>query len=229
MMLVVLPARRRPSGYAGHHASPFRLRRGCATRSPKGEAWWSQAGSNRRPLACHASALPAELWPLNSTVHLGRRTGMTLNHSSGPISSLFVAADVANDVGDVLVAFFLVGNEGRIIIVIVFDGLVDLDVVFRFGNRGLDLAGVLFGIGLFERDQFLGLGGFRRIGGSSRRSSRSARRGIATGGAGRRHRRNRHDLAGIGRDHGTPVQVVELLARGRANAFGSEIGFGHVW
>ena len=27
--------------------------------------WWSQAGSNRRPLACHASALPAELWPRN--------------------------------------------------------------------------------------------------------------------------------------------------------------------
>ena len=26
--------------------------------------WWSQTGSNRRPLACHASALPAELWPL---------------------------------------------------------------------------------------------------------------------------------------------------------------------
>src|SRR6187401_1471409 len=28
------------------------------------ENWWSQTGSNRRPLACHASALPAELWPL---------------------------------------------------------------------------------------------------------------------------------------------------------------------
>ena len=27
------------------------------------DVWWSQAGSNRRPLACHASALPAELWP----------------------------------------------------------------------------------------------------------------------------------------------------------------------
>src|ERR1700739_3550849 len=27
------------------------------------EIWWSQTGSNRRPLACHASALPAELWP----------------------------------------------------------------------------------------------------------------------------------------------------------------------
>ena len=25
--------------------------------------WWSQSGSNRRPLQCHCSALPAELWP----------------------------------------------------------------------------------------------------------------------------------------------------------------------
>ena len=52
-------------------SSPKRLRRarfalrlrGCATRSPKGEAWWSQTGSNRRPHACKARALPAELWP----------------------------------------------------------------------------------------------------------------------------------------------------------------------
>src|SRR6185436_11656567 len=145
-----------------------------------------------------------------------RRTGSTLNHSSGLISSLFVAADVANDVGDVLVAFFLVGNEGRIVIVIVFDGLVDFDVVFRFGNHGLDLAGVLFGIGLFQRDQFLGLGGFRHISGGGRRSSRSTRRGIAAGGPGWCDRRNRHDLARIGRDHGTLVQVVEFLTRRRA-------------
>jgi hypothetical protein len=27
-------------------------------------AWWSQTGSNRRPPACKAGALPAELWPL---------------------------------------------------------------------------------------------------------------------------------------------------------------------
>src|SRR5436190_24032103 len=92
------------------------------------EGWWSQAGSNRRPLACHASALPAELWPLNRPARLGRRAGMTLNHSSGPISSLFVAADVANDVGDVFIPFFFVGNEGRIIVVIVFDGFIDFDV-----------------------------------------------------------------------------------------------------
>ena len=28
-----------------------------------GEGWWSQSGSNRRPQACKASALPTELWP----------------------------------------------------------------------------------------------------------------------------------------------------------------------
>src|SRR6266404_1856696 len=60
--------------------------------------------------------------------------GRNPEHSSGPISSLFVAADVADDVGNVLVAFFLVGDEGGIVIVFVFDGLVDLDVVFGLGN-----------------------------------------------------------------------------------------------
>src|SRR5215469_7621329 len=29
----------------------------------RGEGWWSQPGSNRRPQACKASALPTELWP----------------------------------------------------------------------------------------------------------------------------------------------------------------------
>ncbi len=33
--------------------------------------WWSQAGSNRRPPACKAGALPAELWPPR-LVGLGR-------------------------------------------------------------------------------------------------------------------------------------------------------------
>src|SRR5687768_985024 len=28
-----------------------------------GAGWWSQPGSNRRPQACKASALPTELWP----------------------------------------------------------------------------------------------------------------------------------------------------------------------
>ena len=33
------------------------------TRNDSVECWWSQAGSNRRPPACKAGALPAELWP----------------------------------------------------------------------------------------------------------------------------------------------------------------------
>jgi hypothetical protein len=32
--------------------------------------WWSQAGSNRRPPACKAGALPAELWPLSMSFQL---------------------------------------------------------------------------------------------------------------------------------------------------------------
>jgi hypothetical protein len=31
--------------------------------------WWSQSGSNRRPPACKAGALPAELWPQASLGH----------------------------------------------------------------------------------------------------------------------------------------------------------------
>ena len=45
-----------------------RRRKSCSfawTRS-----WWSQSGSNRRPQACKASALPTELWPRS-----GKRSG----------------------------------------------------------------------------------------------------------------------------------------------------------
>src|SRR5438067_12740339 len=44
----------------------FPLRRlACQPKPPRkgGEGWWSQAESNRRPLECHSSALPTELWP----------------------------------------------------------------------------------------------------------------------------------------------------------------------
>src|SRR5579859_6760961 len=127
-----MSARLRPSGYAGHHASPSAGV--AAPRVAEGEAWWSQAGSNRRPLACHASALPAELWPrrlrtprvaapkISSAPWVVRRA---LDHTSKPTSSLLVVGDVADDVGDIVVAFFLVGDEGRIIVVIILDRLVD--------------------------------------------------------------------------------------------------------
>jgi hypothetical protein len=45
----------------------FRTKRATAARFPanptKSKKWWSQTGSNRRPHACKARALPAELWP----------------------------------------------------------------------------------------------------------------------------------------------------------------------
>ena len=38
-------------------------------------AWWSQTGSNRRPPACKAGALPAELWPLQARMTEHERRG----------------------------------------------------------------------------------------------------------------------------------------------------------
>jgi hypothetical protein len=39
---------------------------------PDDPGWWSQTGSNRRPPACKAGALPTELWPRTGT-HAPRR------------------------------------------------------------------------------------------------------------------------------------------------------------
>jgi hypothetical protein len=47
---------------------PFRKKERCFL-FPK---WWSQAGSNRRPPACKAGALPAELWPRCVYLKCGR-------------------------------------------------------------------------------------------------------------------------------------------------------------
>jgi hypothetical protein len=35
------------------------------TSKARSTSWWSQTGSNRRPPACKAGALPTELWPLS--------------------------------------------------------------------------------------------------------------------------------------------------------------------
>src|ERR1700753_2385343 len=68
--------------------------------------------------------------PVTSNADKSPRWAEDPEHSSGPISSLLVAGNVADDVGHVLVALFLVGDEGRIVAIVVFDGLVDFDVVF---------------------------------------------------------------------------------------------------
>ena len=47
------------SGVRSNHLS-YRPNAACPSAAPD---WWSQSGSNRRPPACKAGALPAELWP----------------------------------------------------------------------------------------------------------------------------------------------------------------------
>src|SRR5207245_7237705 len=71
------------------------------------------------------------------------------DHTSKATSSLLVVGDVADDVGDIVLSFFFLGDEGRIV-VIVLDGLVGLDIIDRFGNVSLGAAGRL-GIRLLER------------------------------------------------------------------------------
>src|SRR6266851_5791046 len=164
----------------------------------------AKAGGARRDRTAdllHAMQALSQLsyGPLDWPARLGRRAvAQNPEHSSGPISSLLVAADVADDVGHVLIALFLVGDEGGIVIVVVFDGLVDLNVVFRLRNDGLDLAGALLGVSFLERHQLFSLDGLRHdFGSRGSRGGTGARRGVSAGPR-RWHRRNRHDLAGIG-------------------------------
>jgi hypothetical protein len=55
----------------------------AAPRVAEGEAWWSQTGSNRRPHACKARALPAELWPRTR-----RRMRLIARHARSPSLAL---------------------------------------------------------------------------------------------------------------------------------------------
>ena len=67
-----LPAGPRPNGLNRPHGVPrsgnetdrFGRNRKPPRNAPAGfSSWWSQTGSNRRPHACKARALPTELWP----------------------------------------------------------------------------------------------------------------------------------------------------------------------
>ena len=60
--------------------------------------WWSQAGSNRRPPACKAGALPAELWPLFTCLFcdLRRCTIRSLGHVHKYTPSLAPACALLN-------------------------------------------------------------------------------------------------------------------------------------
>src|SRR4029077_18441366 len=61
LLLVEPPSRRSPVGSGG-----------AAFSKKSGRLWWSRPGSNRRPPACKAGALPAELRPRDQTTADGR-------------------------------------------------------------------------------------------------------------------------------------------------------------
>ena len=167
----------RPLGYAGHVslASGYDgARLACRpVASEAGEGWWSQAGSNRRPLACHASALPAELWPrrvkARSSPTCSRKLGAGLAGetqntvqgrsqvssspptspmmsvtSSSPSSSSGMKVESSSSSPSMVSSISMSSSE--------------------FGNHGLDLAGVLLGVGLLKQDQLFGLGRLGLIG-----------------------------------------------------------------
>ena len=62
----------RPENLFAYDRLPLGQRACRAVARKAGEGWWSQTGSNRRPHACKARALPTELWPLpRSRARLG--------------------------------------------------------------------------------------------------------------------------------------------------------------
>lgn len=68
------------------------LDRGSQPHVPKGK-WWSQTGSNRRPHACKARALPTELWPLEDAAahgeHADKMVGLgRLERPTSPLSGV---------------------------------------------------------------------------------------------------------------------------------------------
>ena len=52
--------------------------------------WWSQTGSNRRPPACKAGALPTELWPRNTRGHLVAQSHGARSRHRRPVAGTMV-------------------------------------------------------------------------------------------------------------------------------------------
>ena len=63
------------------------IKRALRSKADRDHRWWSQTGSNRRPPACKAGALPTELWP-RSAVPQQRREMVGLGRFELPTSRL---------------------------------------------------------------------------------------------------------------------------------------------
>ena len=72
----------RPPLHDVRHHAPFGQSRTGADQYSRernleagGAVWWSQTGSNRRPPACKAGALPTELWPPQESTNRHQQSG----------------------------------------------------------------------------------------------------------------------------------------------------------
>src|SRR6476660_5113152 len=140
-------------------------------------------------------------------------------------SALFFFLDrLADDVGHVGVALFLLLDEGRIVETLV----ANLDFLF-FACRGClggsRLLALLFGLGVLERNEF-GVGGLRHDGFRWRWCRTRRRCGFGSRARGGR-RSDWYNFACIRRNHRRLVEVVEFTTGVGANALGAEIGFSH--
>src|SRR5882757_8349101 len=143
---------------------------------------------------------------------------------------LFVFAAFADDVGDVVVALFLLFDEGG------FFGLFDFEVVFALGGFAVRFLAGGFGVGVLKRDELdvgrlrqLGFGLLGFCGGGSRCGGNAgSSRGCGFGGAAARHWNNDlKDRAAFWADDRIFAEIVEFGAATAAETLRAELGFCH--
>jgi hypothetical protein len=84
----------------------------CWLHQIGGAVWWSQTGSNRRPPACKAGALPTELWPRTSGICWLAIAGSPSRSSRQPARPAFARRATARQLS--LAARAKAGGPGKI-------------------------------------------------------------------------------------------------------------------
>src|SRR4029077_12967768 len=143
--------------------------------------------------------------------------------AAAPRSGFLLVVDVADNVGDVLVALLLLLDEGGVVHALVFKLHILFAALFRLAFRRL--LALRLGIRLFQGDEF-SLGGLRR------RHLFFSRRGGSGNGRGfrprpRGDRGKLHDRVAFRADDRILVEIVKFRGAVGAEALSAELGFRH--
>src|SRR6516165_6839494 len=141
-----------------------------------------------------------------------------------PASRFLLVVAAPDDVGDVLVAFLLLLDEGGVVHALVFDLHLFLGALGRLAFGRLLALGLR--VRFLKRDEF-GLRGLRRHHLFFRRRRRSAGSGDGLRSRPRVHRRDLHDGLAFRADDRILAEIVEFRAAIAAEALGAELGFRH--